>query len=186
VLMRGLKRLTLLLDSLLEYSHSKMGVGMTLQRARADLGVECADEIELLRAAHPSAQIDYEVSGSVDGGFFDVSKVREALTNLVSNAVKHGKGSEPTAVKVEGDERSVRISVENAGDIPSEEIGRLFEPLYQRSMPSVRTDRTHLGLGLFIVRQIAHAHGGDASGRCDKGRVRFVIELPKVAAASNS
>jgi signal transduction histidine kinase len=181
LLMRGVTRMTLLLDSLLEYSSTNLGVGMTLQRTRADLGKECAEEIELLRAAHPTARIGYEVSGDVDGGFFDVSKVREALTNLVSNAVKHGTGSEPTVVKVEGDEQSVRISVENAGDIPSEEIDMLFEPLYQRSTPSVHTDRTHLGLGLFIVRQIARAHGGEASGTCNDGRVRFVIELPKAA-----
>jgi signal transduction histidine kinase len=160
VLMRGVTRLTSLLDSLLEYSTSNLGVGMALQRIRADLGEECAEEIELLRAAHPVARIDYEVSGDVDGGFFDVSKVREALTNLVSNAVKHGEAAAPTAVRVEGDEQSVRISVKKAGEIPSEEINLLFEPLYQRSTPSLRTDRTHLGLGLFIVRQIARAHGG--------------------------
>jgi signal transduction histidine kinase len=160
VLMRGVTRLTSLLDSLLEYSTSNLGVGMALQRIRADLGEECAEEIELLRAAHPAARIDYKVWGDADGGFFDVSKVREALTNLVSNAVKHGEAAEPTAVRVEGDEQSVRISVENAGEIPSEEIDMLFEPLYQRSTPSLRTDRTHLGLGLFIVRQIARAHGG--------------------------
>jgi signal transduction histidine kinase len=184
VLMRGVTRLTSLLDSLLEYSTSNLGVGMALQRTRADLGEECAEEIDLLRAAHPAARIDYEVLRDADGGFFDVSKVREALTNLVSNAVKHGEASEPTVVRVEGDEQSVRISVENAGEIPPEEIDMLFEPLYQRSTPSLRTDRTHLGLGLFIVRQIARAHGGEASGTCAGGRVRFVIELPKVVDAA--
>jgi signal transduction histidine kinase len=181
VLMRGVTRLTSLLDSLLEYSTSNIGVGMALQRIRADLGEECAEEIELLRAAHPAARIDYKVWGDADGGFFDVSKVREALTNLVSNAVKHGEAAEPTTVRVEGDEQSVHISVENAGEIPSEEIDMLFEPLYQRSTPSLRTDRTHLGLGLFIVRQIARAHGGEVSGTCVGGRVRFVVELPKAA-----
>jgi signal transduction histidine kinase len=182
VLMRGVKRMTMLLDSLLEHSRSDLGVGMTLQRVPSDLGEECAEEIALLRAAHPTARIDYRASGDLEGEF-DVSRVREALTNLVSNAVKHGEPLEATIVRVEGDEQSVRISVENAGEIPSEEMGMLFEPLYQRSTPSLRTDRTHLGLGLFIVRQIARAHEGEVLGTCIGGRVRFVIELPKVVSA---
>jgi signal transduction histidine kinase len=108
------------------------------------------------------------------------SLVREAPTNLVWNAIKHGDASEPTVVSVEGDKESVRISVENAGEIPTDGIDMLFEPLYQRSTPALRTDRTHLGLGLFIVRQIARAPGGEASGTCVEGRVRFAIELPSV------
>ncbi|MDR6890988.1 signal transduction histidine kinase [Variovorax sp. 3319] len=82
-------------------------------------------------------------------------------------------------VRIEGGDSSVRISVENAGEIPSEDIEMLFEPLRQRDMPSAAAERTHLGLGLFIARQIARAHGGETVGTCAAGRVRFTIELPK-------
>jgi signal transduction histidine kinase len=82
-------------------------------------------------------------------------------------------------VKIEGNDSSVRISVENVGDIPPDDFEMLFEPLRQRDTPSATAERTHLGLGLFIARQIARAHGGDTLGTCTSGRVRFAVELPR-------
>ncbi|MGJ7565453.1 sensor histidine kinase [Variovorax sp. GB1R11] len=180
LLSRGVKRLTSLLDSLLEYSRASFGVGMALKLDQVDLAAVCAEEVELLRAAHPQAQIRYESLGDTAGAF-DASRIGEALTNLVSNAVRHGDPGDATLIQVEGDDRSVRIRVENAGDIGVHEVEMLFEPLRQRDTPSATADRTHLGLGLFITRQIARAHGGEITGTSSKGRVRFMIELPKSA-----
>lgn len=178
LLSRGVKRLTSLLDSLLEYSRASLGSGMVLQTSHHDLGLVCAEEIELLRVAYPEAPIAFDVSGATEGDF-DASRVREALANLVSNAIKHGDLSAPCVVKVEGDDGGVRIIVENAGEIAAHEFELLFEPLRQRDAPSSTAERTHLGLGLFIARQVARAHGGEVDGTCSQGRVRFTIELPK-------
>lgn len=178
LLSRGVKRLTSLLDSLLEYSRANLGPGMTLQTATIDLATVCEEEIELLKVANPQAAITYEVGGRTQGDF-DASRVREALANLVSNAIKHGDPSEPSIVSVEGDDVSVRIVVENTGHIAPHEFEMLFEPLRQRETPSTSAERTHLGLGLFIARQIARAHGGEITGTCVDRRVRFSMELPK-------
>ena len=178
LLTRAVKRLTSLLDSLLEYNRAGFGAGMVLQRGPTDLGSACAEEIELLRAAHPNADIQFTANGGVTAQV-DPSRIREALSNLVSNAAKHGEPGRPIAVALEGDASTARISVENAGHIPPEEFELLFEPLRQRDTPSARAERTHLGLGLFIVRQIARAHGGDTTGASADGIVRFTIELPK-------
>jgi signal transduction histidine kinase len=178
LLSRGVKRLTSLLDSLLEYNRANFGAGMPLQRARVDLAAACAEELELLRAAHPGADIALEVHGDTEGSF-DASRVREALGNLVSNAVKHGQPAGQALVRIEGDDSSVRVSVENAGEIPPDDFEMLFEPLRQRDTPSAKSERTHLGLGLFIARQIARAHGGEIIGTCAAGRVRFTMELPR-------
>jgi signal transduction histidine kinase len=177
LLARGVRRMTSLLDSLLEYNRASLGVGMALERAPTDLAEACAEELELQRAANPQAQIAFHAQGSTDG-VFDASRVREALSNLVSNAVKHG-GAEPVVVTVRGDAASVQVSVENAGALPTSEIERLFEPLRQRETRSA--ERTHLGLGLFIVRQIARAHGGEVEGAGVDGKVRFTLDLPKQA-----
>jgi signal transduction histidine kinase len=178
LLSRGVKRLTSLLDSLLEYSRASFGLGMVLRRAQVDLAAACAEELELLRVGHPGAEIAFEVHGNTEGTF-DTSRVREALGNLVSNAIKHGEPPGRAMVRIEGDDSSVRISVENAGEIPPDDIEMLFEPLRQRDTPSALSERTHLGLGLFIARQIARAHGGETVGACAAGRVRFTIELPR-------
>jgi signal transduction histidine kinase len=180
VLGRGVKRLTSLLDSLLEYSRASLGGSMALHATQADFAVACEEELELLRAAHPGANIAYTADGDTKG-IFDSSRVREALGNLVSNAVKHGEPTGPIGVRVEGHGASVRVSVENVGDIPPEDFEHLFEPLHQRKTPSAVAERSHLGLGLFIVRQIARAHGGEITGNCSNGHVRFTIELPRAA-----
>lgn len=178
LLSRGVKRLTSLLDSLLEYNRANIGAGMPLRRAQVDLAKACEEELELLRAAHPGADIALEVQGDTEGDF-DASRVREALGNLVSNAIKHGDPAERVTVRIDGGGPSIRVSVENAGEIPADDIEMLFEPLRQRDTPSATTERTHLGLGLFIARQIARAHGGETVGACAAGRVRFTIELPR-------
>lgn len=178
MLTRGVARMKSLLDTLLEYSRSSLGVGMALQLEPVDLGSACADELDLQRAAHPEATIDYAAQGLTEGAF-DASWVREALGNLVSNAIKHGDTGEPVVVNLQGEDACVRIIVENSGGLPSDDIEKLFEPLRQGNIGSTEADRTHLGLGLFIVRQVARAHGGDVTGTCLDGRVRFTMELPK-------
>lgn len=178
MLSRGVKRLTSLLDSLLKYNRSSMGVGMHIQKDAVDLADACADEVELLRAAHPQAQIDFLAVGDTTGEF-DASRVREALGNLVSNAAKHGDKSGWISVHLKGGNGKMQLSVENGGDIPNHEFPMLFEPLYRRPSPAAHTENTHLGLGLFIARQIARAHGGDLTGNCVAHQVTFTIELPK-------
>ena len=177
LLSKGVKRLASLLDSLLEYSRATMGVGMTLQREHVDLAVACADEIELLRAAHPRAHIEYLTTENTIGDF-DASRIREALSNLVTNAIAHGDGSAAIKVHVGRDDAHINIAVENGGDIAPEEFEMLFEPLYRRDARTLMVERTHLGLGLFITRQIARAHQGDVKGTCIDHRIRFALELP--------
>ena len=178
LLLRGTTRLTALLNTLLEYSRTVFGTGMALERRHASLATACAEELELLQAAHPGVAFVYEVNGDTEG-MFDVSRVREALENLVSNALKHGDPDVPPLVRIEGHGSSVRITVENAGEIPPDDIEMLFEPLRRGDIDGAKPERTHLGLGLFIARQIARAHGGEITGTCRGGRVRFTIELPR-------
>ncbi len=167
-----------LLDSLLEYNRSNLGVGMVLHLATTDLGAACTEEIELQRAAHPGATIEYSSEGDTTGQF-DASRVREALGNLIANAIKHGGQGEAVKVAVTGTPKLVQVTVENQGDLLPEGIEALFEPL-RRGGARAAPERTHLGLGLFITRQIARAHGGEVMGTCSNQRVRFTVELPRV------
>lgn len=174
---RQVRRMKTLLDSLLEYSRSNLGVGMALHLAPTDLTAACKEEVELQRAAYPAAEITFHAQGPAEGAY-DVSRVREALGNLVSNAVKHGDAGGTISVTVEGGTNGVALSVRNAGELATEGIDELFEPL-RRGRTGPGPDRTHLGLGLFIARQIARAHGGDVMGHCEKHQVRFTLTLPK-------
>jgi signal transduction histidine kinase len=178
-LLRNGRRLEALLDSLLEYNKSRLGVGMVIHRSKVDLAALCREEVDLLRRALPDAQIALEASGDTAGNF-DGSRVREALANLVFNAVQYSPPGTPVAVAVRGHDATVQVSVENQSEpIPREKLQVLFEPLRRHSTAG-GTSR-NLGLGLFIVREIARAHGGDASVSVMGRRMIFAMVFPKAA-----
>lgn len=179
-LSRSTRRMASLMDSLLQYNMAGLSSEMALERALIDLGEVCREELEIQRAAMPGAWIEMVTQGDVRGEF-DGSRLREALGNLVTNAVKHGLPKEPVIVKIEGDDLAVKLSVENAADrdISANEMEQLFEPLRRGAGKGPGSDRSNLGLGLFIVRQIAKVHGGDVQGQCCAKRVKFTMTLPR-------
>ncbi len=185
MLSRSTRRMATLMDSLLAYNMAGLSGGMPIERAPIDLAAAAAEEIEIQCAALPGAQIELVTKGDMRGDF-DGSRLREALGNLVTNAVKHGVPGEPVIVTIEGDKLSVRISVENAAahSISPNEMEQLFEPLRRGAAEGQGSDHSNLGLGLFIVRQIAKVHGGDVHGECSSQRVKFTMTLPKSETAA--
>jgi signal transduction histidine kinase len=175
-LIRSGRRMAALLDTLLEFNRSTLGSGMLVQRKQVDLAPECAAELEVLRAALPGAELVLQCHGALAGNF-DASRVREALANLVSNATTYGKAA-PIAIDVTDQGEMVSLKVTNTGpEIPPADIPRLFEPL--RRGAEAPAERTNLGLGLFIVEQIAHAHGGTVACQSQDGQTCFELKLPK-------
>lgn len=178
VLTRSAERMSGLLDSLLDYNLVGLGGAMTVKRSKVDLKVECEEEVEILRAALPKANIELTVAGDC-WGEFDSSRIREALGNLVSNAAKHGVDSQPVEIKVHGAQHAVVLTVSNAIEepIPSAELALLFEPMRRRAKAH-SSDRKNLGLGLFITKEIAKAHGGEALALCNGDKISFTITIP--------
>ena len=151
------------------------------ERKDIDLASVCREELELLRAALPGTTLSLETSGATQG-HWDPSRMRQMLGNLVSNAAKYGDGSSAIEVNVDGDDGDgeVRLSVANAGPvIPKAELKNLFEPLRRHGSPKPKGGREGMGLGLFIVREIATSHHGHISVESDEGRTRFAVVLPK-------
>src|SRR5690606_32813101 len=113
-------------------------------------------------------------------GEWDSSRLGQVLSNLLANALKHGLPTENVHLELNGaapDVVTVRVS--NAGHIPPAALPRVFEP-FVSGRSRAATDG--LGLGLYIVRQLAEAHGGTVavksephSGTC------FELVLPRTA-----
>ena len=173
-------RMRELLDKLLLYNRAQMGIGLEVNRQKADLAEAFGDEIEQLRQTMPRASIFFSSEGDAQGEF-DARSLCEALTNLMVNAYKYGTSGTPIEVALRAAGGRVELSVSNQGPtIPPDSLQMLFEPL-RRGGVSNKSDmeRSSLGLGLFIVSQIAEAHGGAIRAESTGGRTTFTMTLPK-------
>jgi signal transduction histidine kinase len=182
-LLRNGRHMQAVLDSLLEYNKSTLGVGMAIDRTEVDLALLCQEEVDLLRAALPDAQIVFDARGETSG-HFDGTRVRQALANLVFNAAQHGTAGTAIVVIVSGSGDAVEVSTENESEpIPATLLQNLFEPLRRYASAASGSGR-NLGLGLFIVREIARAHGGEVTVSMAQRRISFKMLLPKTASVA--
>ena len=167
-----------LLDDLVDFNRTKLGLGINIARANVDLAAAFADELEQLRATHAGRRIELEVVGDTRG-LWDGLRLQQLLRNLVSNAIKYGKPDAPVRVVLTGEEAAVRIEVVNRGPtIEGSALDQIFDPLKRGPAQRHGTD-DGLGLGLYIVREVARAHGGEVDVRSDKEETVFAVRLPR-------
>ena len=178
-LLRSGQRMRDLLDKLLVYNRVQMGVGFEIRKAEVDLASECREEIDLLQASMPDARIQFRSPPSLHGKF-DAGHVREALSNLVVNAHKYGTRGGLIEVTLRDTGDGAELTVANPGEpIPQDTLEVMFEPLRRGAVVDGESERASLGLGLFIVDQIAHAHGGSVAAESASGLTTFRMRLPK-------
>ncbi len=169
-------RMRALLDELVDFSRTRLGVGISIRRSQVDLRSVFTDELDLVRAAYPESRVELVVSGDT-AGHWDGSRIHQVLGNLVSNAVKYGS-SEPVMVHLSGTPEAVVFTVENTGKpIPAEHLATLFDPLTRAG----KEDDDGLGLGLYIVEQIVIAHGGRIEVLSGNTVTNFTVTLPRFA-----
>jgi signal transduction histidine kinase len=133
------------------------------------------------QAAGVSIALQAEPGATVLG---DASSLRSALLNLISNAIKYGRGSD-VRVSLRREDDSLLLSVEDQGlGIPDSERERIFEPFYRGGEATAAQIRGN-GLGLSLVRRIAAAHGGSVTVESIHGKgSRFALRLRAPAAGA--
>ncbi|WGX95839.1 PAS domain S-box protein [Nocardioides sp. L-11A] len=124
-----------------------------------------------LHAAHADARVRVHVDSDVEL-IADPARLGQALDNLLENAVRHGRP--PVVVSGERTADGVRIVVSDAGPGVLQRLGeRVFER-FVHAGPAAGS-----GLGLYLVREIARLHGGEARYATEgPGRPAFVLDLP--------
>lgn len=168
-----------LLDDLVDFNRTRLGLGIKVVPAEIDLAVPVADEVEQFRGAHPSRQIDMVVTGDCRG-WWDAMRMQQSLRNLLSNAIRYGKIDSPIRVAIRGEVANVYLEVANSGaPIDPAVANEIFDPLKRSVHSEGQEDRSNLGLGLFIVREVVRAHGGDVEVRSEQEEVTFAIRLPR-------
>ncbi|MGE0402955.1 MAG: sensor histidine kinase [Kofleriaceae bacterium] len=164
------------LRAIMDISEAETGI-MRLQRTNASLRAIAVEAVELYEHVAEQAGITLEVGSTDVFASADPARLRQALANLIDNAIKHTPGGGSVVIEAvrEGDEAILRVRDTGEG-IPPDAIGRIWDRLY-RADPS-RTKRG-LGLGLSLVKAIAIAHHGrvGVESRIGGGST-FTIALP--------
>jgi signal transduction histidine kinase len=168
-------RLHLLIEDLLDSSRLKAGtMFMQLQPMRLDVILREIVIRSTTRYSSLSVQLHADHGVVV---LADPTRITQVFDNLLSNAVKYAPGS-PVIISLKNSDNYCFISVEDQGPgIAAEHLGHLFERFYR--VPETRVTNHGTGLGLFIVQEIIHGHGGEisVSSEVSKGTT-FTITLP--------
>lgn len=154
----NLKRIDHMIQELLDVTRANAGACMTLKLERADAAALASEVIGdlVLRAGD---RFVLEVKEAVQG-WWDSDRIKQALNNLLENAVKYGADDTPITCRIGKTDGRLFMSVHNHGDpIPPEVIPVLFQP-FRRSLAAERSRKSGWGLGLVMVQAIAEAHGG--------------------------
>lgn len=149
--------------------------------AHATEAVELAREADALRdfyealAEERGIRIERAGEATVRG---DRLMLRRAVSNLLSNALRHTPDGGRIALRIESAPDCVRLAVSNEGEpIAPDQLERIFER-FHRASPRRDRHGEGAGLGLAITRSIVRAHGGDITARSQDGLTTFTITLP--------
>ena len=165
-----------LISDLLDFAQGRLGEGLVLQRsANTDLMSILTQIVDEARAMAPDRTIELDVS-TERPVYCDGERIGQLLANLISNAITHGDPSRDVTVTAETRNKDFALIVENFGDpIPDAALENLFQPFFRGE---VRDSRGGLGLGLFIVSEIAKAHGGTVDVISNKTSTQFRLIIP--------
>ena len=142
------------------------------------LGECAADARERFDLPAQAISVDVPVGARVKG---DVEQLRVAFRNLIENAIRYAGGEVHVEIHVRPiSARRLEVEVSDLGlGIPASALDRVFQRFSRLPQEAVRTARG-LGLGLYIVRNVARAHGGSVRAESEgegKGS-RFILTLP--------
>ena len=181
-----------LYSSLEEYERMAQMVGDMLYLAQADNGLlrpgpykvnlanETQDLFDYFEAWAEERGVSLTLTGSTIAPG-DRLMLRRALSNLISNAIRHTPPGQTVQVSLTGRGDKAIVTVENPGtEIPAEHIPRLFDRFY-RVDPSRQRKGDGAGLGLAIVKSIVDAHGGSITVTSTNQMTRFQLTLPALA-----
>lgn len=179
---RSGSRMIELVRDLLDVALTRLGSGLPLERATMDMHEVIRDAVAEATGSKPGTRIEVETHGDLDGDW-DGTRIAQALSNLIGNAMHHGAQDTPINVVANGDDaEQVSVSVTNQGaPIPPGQISGLFAAMKRGTeMGTGRADQEHLGLGLYIVDKIVEAHGGSIDVRSSEtDGTTFTLSLPR-------
>ncbi|HEX8703034.1 MAG TPA: PAS domain-containing sensor histidine kinase [Myxococcaceae bacterium] len=173
------ERATRLIHDLLDFTQARLGTGISIQRQPLSFHELIRQTVEELQLAYPEREVRLQTSGDGQGAW-DPGRLAHVITNLVSNAITYSPEGTIVQVVTRGEESTVSLEVHNQGTpIPEDLLPVLFEP-FRRGRAARPGSSGNIGLGLFIVHQLVHAHGGSIAVRSTEADgTTFTVRLPR-------
>lgn len=184
IMRRSVGRISGLVHDLMDLARGQLGTGMRVVPVLCpDLAERLTQVVEETRTARPDTRIDFEFRLD-DPVWCDPARIVQVAANLLGNAVTHGTPGKPITVVATTSGDEFQFSSTNAGPALSPaDIARLFKPYFR---PAKSHAASGLGLGLYIVSEIAKAHGGTADATAQEGELTFTLRIPRLPAADRS
>jgi sigma-B regulation protein RsbU (phosphoserine phosphatase) len=181
-ILRATRQSTRLIGDLLVFTQARLGGGLRVQPREIEPHAVVAEALDDLRVSFPGRRLEHAIAGT-GRAVADPDRLSQLLGNLVGNAMSHGDPGGAVTVSSTVDDRALGLTVHNHGPaIPPEQLPTLFDAMTRGSS----SGGLHgVGLGLFIVREIARAHGGSvtAQSTAEEGTTISVV-LPAAAQAA--
>ncbi len=170
-----------LVEDLLDFTQSRVGSGLSVNLNLINLHDLVERTAEELKLSFQGRQFELRITGS-GNCIADEDRLVQLLDNLVSNASVYGSEETPITISATTEGPTAMLRVHNSGlPIPADKISGIFEPLVRGH---TGTTTRSVGLGLFIVNQIAKAHQGtmEVASTMEAGTT-FTFRFPKEGTA---
>ena len=155
---RATDRAHRLITDLLDFTQARLGSGLNVERKPIDLHAMANDVLDELAQAFPGRALLHEKQGEGSCNA-DPHRLAQLISNLVGNAMAYGDKNKAVTVRSHFGDGALELSVHNWGEpIAEHMLGSIFEPLARGT--HANNESGSVGLGLYIVEQIAKAHGG--------------------------
>jgi PAS domain S-box-containing protein len=181
-------RMERMVGNLLDLVRSREGGGIPVNRKRADLAAVVREVVEELEASHPGRQIVVSTAGDTSAEI-DAERMAEVVSNLAGNALAYSPDGTAVRVEVSGSDGELTLAVHNDGaPIEPETLKTIFAPYRRGAEPGTGPPAMRgLGLGLFIVGEIARAHDGTVavSSTAEEGTT-FTVRLSRTCAKAEA
>ncbi len=167
-------RMSRMIIHLLDFTRVRLGGGFPVEPRPTSLREVCRSVVDELRA-----DVHLDIDGDLTGTW-DPDGLAESLSNITANAVDYARPGSAVVLKAHSEGAEVVVEIINEGDpISPDVLPFIFEPF--RGGRSETSSTGHLGLGLYIARQIVLASGGTLEARSVGGTTNFMMRLPRDA-----
>jgi two-component system phosphate regulon sensor histidine kinase PhoR len=173
-IVRRTRQMDRIVNNLLDLASIELGRLVFIPQ-RVELGALVAMVVREARHTHRDRPIEVDTGASV-WVHGDRPRIEQVVRELVTNAMRYSASGTPIKITIHHGHQEVVLAVTDHGiGIPKPLIGKLFAPFF-RAHAGTEDDHGGLGIGLFLVREIARRHGGDAwiESEENRGTTAFV------------